>query len=130
MRGIFKIAFCSILVIIMSSCEDILEVVDISNKQVVLLAPTNDAIVTDSLVSFNWNGITEADAYLIQVATPNFENATQLTLDSVMVVDSTFQGTRISKALANNHYQWRVQAFNSGYETSFSTNTFSVDTSN
>ncbi|MBD1261977.1 hypothetical protein HZY62_15345 [Maribacter polysiphoniae] len=126
MRNILKIMFCTLLVVSMGSCEDILEVVDISDEPVVLLAPAEGVIVTDSLVSFNWNGIDEADAYLIQVATPSFENASQILLDSVMVIDSTFQGTRISKVLSNNDYQWRVQAYNSGYQTEFSTHTFSV----
>ncbi len=110
-------------------CEDILEVPDISGQQVELLAPSQGSVVTDNNVNFNWNGVNDADSYLIQVATPDFENATQLVLDSVMAIDSTFVGTRISKQLSNSAYEWRVKASNSGFETEFSTSGFTVDAS-
>ncbi|UJH68665.1 hypothetical protein [Allomuricauda sp. SCSIO 65647] len=111
------------------SCEDILEVPDISGQQVELLAPSEGSVVTDSIVNFNWNGVNDADSYLVQVATPDFENAAQLVLDSVMVIDSTFVGTRISKQLSNSTYEWRVKAQNSGFETEFSISGFTVDAS-
>lgn len=117
-----------VLIIGLVSCEDILEVTDISEQQVTLLAPTNGSVVTDSLVNFNWNGVDEANSYLIQVATPNFSNASQLVLDSIITIDSSFVGTRISKPLSNNGYEWRVKALNSDFETDFSQSEFSVET--
>ncbi|MEM9001146.1 MAG: hypothetical protein AAGB24_12855 [Bacteroidota bacterium] len=122
-----KILLISIwAVFFFASCEDIIEVPDISNQQVELLAPTQGSVVTDSLVNFNWNGVDDAESYLVQIATPDFENAVQLVLDSVVVIDSTFIGTRISKELGNNAYEWRVRAQNSDFETVFSANSFSV----
>lgn len=113
-----------------TACEDIFEVTDISNEQVQLLAPTNESVVTDSIVNFNWNGIEEADAYLVQIATPNFEAASQIVLDTVITIDSTFVGSRISKQLSDDTYQWRVQAQNSAFSTEFSTNGFTVEKAN
>ena len=118
------------LLIVLTACEDIFEVTDISNEQVQLLAPTNESVVTDSIVNFNWNGVEEADAYLVQIATPDFENASQFVMDTVISVDSTFIGNRISKTLLDNTYQWRVQAQNSGFSTEFSTNGFTVQNAN
>ena len=112
------------------SCVDIFEVTDISNEQVQLLAPTNESIVTDSIVNFNWNGVKEADAYLVQIATPDFENASQFILDTLITIDSTFVGNRISKKLLDNTYQWRVQGQNSMFSTAFSSNTFTVQNAN
>ncbi|MEO0573311.1 MAG: hypothetical protein AAF039_16510 [Bacteroidota bacterium] len=114
----------------LTACEDIFEVTDITNEEVQLLAPTNQSVVTDSIVNFNWNGIEEAEAYLVQIATPNFESASQIVLDTVITIDSTFVGNRISKRLSDNSYQWRVQAQNSAFSTAFSTNGFTVENGN
>ncbi len=110
----------------LAACEEILEVQDNSNQQVVLLAPTNGAQVNDSVVRFSWNAVMEADGYILQVAKPDFENAAQFVVDTVMVIDSTFVGTRLTKQLENNSYEWRVKAYNSGFETGFSVNAFQV----
>ncbi len=122
----FRILITAITVILILSCEDILEVTDISNESVELLAPKDSTVVTSSEVVFNWNGVGEADAYLIQIATPSFENTSQIVLDSVIVIDSTFFGTKVSKTLVTSDYEWRVKAINSGFETAFSSSTFSV----
>lgn len=115
---------------LMTACEDIFEVTDISNEQVQLLAPTNESVVTDSIVNFNWNGVEEAESYVVQIATPDFENATQFVLDTVITIDSTFVGNRISKRLLEDTYQWRVQAQNSAFSTEFSTSGFTVQNAN
>ncbi len=121
------IVICVAILSGLYGCEEILEVQDISEREVQLLAPTDGSVVTDSVVNFNWNPVSEANAYQIQVATPNFQNAAQVVLDSTLVVDSTFVGTRISKSLSNAPYQWRVKALNSDFETAFFVNGFTVD---
>ncbi|MEO1012830.1 MAG: hypothetical protein AAFX53_16135 [Bacteroidota bacterium] len=112
---------------VLSSCEDILEVPDISDREVALVAPLEGAEVRQSPVTFTWNGIADADAYWVQIATPNFTNAAQVLLDSVVVLDSTFLGTRAVKALTNGEYEWRVKGLNSGFETVFSRSAFTVN---
>ena len=84
--------------------------------------------MADSLVNFNWNSVNEAESYLVQIATPNFENASQLVLDSVIVIDTSFTGTSVSRMLLDNTYEWRVKAFNSDFETDFSLSRFRVET--
>lgn len=125
----YWILFLSFTVLFLGACEDILEVPDISDQQVELLAPSPGSVVNDSIVNFNWNGVADAEAYSVQIATPNFENAAQLVLDSLVVIDTTFVGTRISKQLSNRAYEWRVQALNSGFETGFTVSGFTVDAS-
>jgi len=122
-----KLFIATLLLTGIWSCEDVLEVTDISDQQITLLAPLDETVVTDSLVNFNWNGVNEADSYLVQIATPNFANASQLVLDSIITIDSSFVGTRTSKLLLNNSYEWRVKAFNSDFETEFSQSTFRVE---
>lgn len=118
------------LLIYMGACDDILEVPDISGERVELLAPSDSTIVVQNNVQFNWNGIYEATEYHIQIATPNFENASQIVLDSIISIDSTFIGTQVNKTLVDNDYEWRVRASNSDYQTGFTASTFTVETSN
>ena len=110
------------------SCEDILEVPDITDQTVVVLAPMEGSILTTNKVSFNWETIEDATAYNIQIATPNFENAVQLVLDSVVEVDTLGNvATRINQDLFNGNYVWRVKALNSDYETDYTQNGFQVN---
>lgn len=118
-----------LLIFFLSSCEELLEVPDISNESVELLAPSESTIVTDSIINFSWNEVFEATQYQVQVAAPNFENAAQIVIDTTIVIDSTFTGTRIIKSLVNSGYEWRVKAINSGFETEFSSNKFEVNAS-
>ena len=118
------------LPVFFGSCEDILEVPDISRERVELLAPGDSVVVAQSNVRFSWTGVYEATEYHIQVATPNFENAAQIVLDSVIVIDSTFLGPHVDKSLSDSNYAWRVRAMNSDYRTDFAYSSFTVDTSN
>jgi len=120
--AVITIAFCA-------SCEDLLEVPDISEESVELLAPSDSTTVVQSNVNFTWNEVFEATQYHVQVAAPNFENAAQIVVDTLIVVDSTFVSPRFAKPLVDSDYEWRVKAQNSGYETEFSANKFSVNTS-
>ncbi len=113
------------------ACEDILEVPDISNQQVTLLAPLNGTVVNDSVVRFSWGEVMDTEGYVVQVARPTFENAAQFVIDTTIVIDSTFVGARLSTTLSNATYEWRVKAFNSGFETEFFSSRFEVsDTTN
>ena len=123
-----KLLYPLIIILVFAvGCEDILEVPDISDQQVQLLAPAPNTLVNDSLVNFNWNPVVDTEAYIIQIASPNFETPAQLALDSLIVVDSTFVGTRISRVLSDGAYEWRVRARNSAFETDFTTNAFMVE---
>jgi len=109
-------------------CEDILEVPDISNDTVVILAPKDGSVLVSNDVGFNWEKVEEATSYQVQIATPNFENAAQIVLDSVIVEDSLGNvASRIDQELFNGNYVWRIKAFNSGYETEYTVSGFQVD---
>ena len=117
-----------VLPVLSVSCEDILEVPDISSQTVAILAPTDGSALTTNAVNFNWESVEDATAYNVQIATPNFENAVQLVLDSVIPVDSLGQvTTQINIDLFNGPYQWRVKALNSGFETEYTVNGFQVN---
>ncbi len=120
MMKIKTLIFCLLLSVI--ACDDIIEVVDISNKTVSILAPTNDAILKTNEITFTWEALEEAETYQIQIATPNFVNATQI------LVDSTLAKTSFTKTLDSGSYQWRVRAGNSDYQTAYTVISFDLDT--
>lgn len=127
MKTILRFIVIAVGVFLISSCEELLEVPDISGEQVQILAPTGGTVVNQNFVNFTWNEVLYADAYLVQVAVPDFKNASQIVLDTIIVQDSTFMGTKAFKLLKNGVYQWQVKAVNSGYETPFSVSAFIVE---
>ncbi|PQV48798.1 hypothetical protein CLV33_1043 [Jejuia pallidilutea] len=105
----------------MTSCDDIIEVVDISESTVGVLAPKNDVTLKEGEINFTWTAVDDTETYRLQIATPNFENAQQI------VTDSTLTATMFTKMLSTGNYQWRVRAENSDYNTVFATNTFTIE---
>lgn len=109
------LAFCFV------ACDDIIEVEDISEKEVIMLAPINNAILDTIAVTFTWEALEDAEQYHLQIATPNFENAQQIVKDSVLVVTSFFT------SLDTKDYEWRIRAENSGYSTKYSQQRFKIE---
>lgn len=107
----------SILII---SCSDIIEVTDISEKALTVLAPTDTSVLTETTVNFSWNSVDDAESYRLQIATPDFENTTAIAEDTIVTV------TSFSKALNSGTYEWRVRAENSDYQTVYTTQGFSI----
>ncbi len=112
-----------LLFVLITACEDIIEVPDISENTVTVLAPTDQAVLNVTTVNFSWNALEDAEMYTLQVATPNFENAAQI------VLDSTVASTGFTHALSPNMYQWRLRAENSDFQTTFTTQSFIINTS-
>ena len=103
------------------ACEELLLEDDISDDKVEVLAPSNNTTLSATSVVFTWEPLEFADAYHLQVATPNFQAAVQ-------VVEDTLIGqTNFAKTLVPANYQWRVKALNSAYETAYTTQSFTVE---
>jgi len=93
---------------------------DISGASVLLIAPSEGAVVTSNEVIFSWEDVDFAEDYIIQVATPDFENPIQLLVDEI-IEESTFQAN-----LDDNNYEWRIKARNSTSETAYTSASFEV----
>lgn len=127
MMNKLKISLALILAILYS-CEDILEVPDISNQTVTVFAPLDNTVVNDNDISFNWDTVEDATRYRFQLAAPDFETTQQLVLDSIFEVDSLGRvDTRIQQTLVNGNYAWRIRALNSDYQTVYTLSNFQVD---
>ncbi len=117
MRKIYYILWVSLVLI---SCEALLIEPDLSSSNVTVLAPLNNTVVESNNVNFNWDAVTDATKYQLQVAQPDFVNASQLLVDSIM------PETSYNLTLEPNEYQWRVKAMNENSETVYSTVNFTV----
>lgn len=116
-----KILLAYSLFIIVTACDDIIEVEDISNQTVILLAPTNNAVLNITELTFSWQTVADAESYHIQIATPTFNEALQI------VTDSTVMITSFSTPLEVNDYEWRVSAVNSDFQTTYTTQSFTIE---
>ena len=87
------------------------------------LAPA-DAVsfgATDT-INFSWDPVLDADTYSFQIAIPSFENATEI-IKNETTVATTFSVSN----LAVNSYEWRVRALNPTFQTSYTTQKFTVE---
>jgi len=103
------------------SCDDIIEVEDISGSTISILAPVDGSLLTDTEVIFSWNTIQDAERYKLQIATPNFETATQI------ILDTTITTSNFIKTLDIGNYEWRIRAENSDYQTIYTTQSFTIE---
>lgn len=108
-----------LIALVVLSCDDIIDLVDITNDSVTILAPTDGATLDDS-ATFSWDGVEGATDYRLQIATPDFENAISIALDSTITV------TTFTQALDSGNYQWRVRAQNANYQTAYATRSLTI----
>ncbi len=117
-----KYIYRTFILLTLVSCSDIIEVPDISNDTVTLVAPTDNATLAIETLTLSWNTLEDAESYQVQIARPSFENILQLEEDSIVTTNS------ISVNLASgNSYEWRVRAINSGYKTPYTTYSFTTE---
>ncbi len=103
------------------SCEEILTVPNIENETVTLLSPSLNSIIKSPNVRFSWQPTENTERYLLQVFNVDEVNGSNLVVDTLLN-NHQFIDTLIH----NGTYTWRVQAKNSGYQTSFSSSTFQL----
>ena len=115
-----KILFSTIFLALLS-CEETLFEPDISEEAVNILAPLDGVAIRSEITRFSWSAVSGATAYRLQVATPNFENASQILVDTVV------EQLSLEERLLSGQYQWRVRAENSGHQTAFTSALFTVE---
>lgn len=121
MKHLKKSILLIAIVLLNHSCGEIIYVPDISQDNVQIIAPTNAVIIEAGTISFNWNPVDDSTEYQVQIATPNFVQASQI------VEEQTTTTTSLTFDLEANEYEWRVKAINSAYETTYTTNRFTVE---
>ncbi len=120
MKKLNNIVLLSISLILLFSCDDILED-DITNDSVVVTAPLNGAVIEGNTVQFTWESLESVDSYRIQV----IDNT------QIRVVDSLVTNTVFNYNLDQGNYQWRIRGENFAYSSAYNfPNNFSVEQSN
>lgn len=117
-----KYIYIVFVVLFAISCSDIVEVPDISNSSVELIAPSNNATLNITTLSLSWDTVEDAESYQVQIARPDFETILQLEKDSTLT-----QNSFSVELEAGNSYQWRVRAKNSDYTTPYTTYSFTLN---
>lgn len=107
------------------SCEEIISVQDISEDQIIALAPVTGSEVFEGDVSFSWSRIDLADTYEFQIGSPDFADAQEI-ISNTIIPDSMVTTISTEINLTAGHYEWRVRAMNAEYQTDYDTNAFVV----
>lgn len=110
-----------IILISLFGCKDIIEVNDISQDTITIIAPTNNARLDEPNIRFSWELLDFADSYQLQIVTPDFNEALQVVEDTIVDSSDFF------KTLEPNTYQWRVRGLNSAFQTQYKTQTFTIE---
>jgi hypothetical protein len=114
-----RVLICFIVVILLlSSCEKAIERA-LDGQKVILLAPANNTVTTDTLQTFYWETMTGAATYQLQVVSPRFDSIARLIEDTIV------NRNRFIVDMPQGNFQWRVRAFNNSSNSAYS-DTFRV----
>ncbi len=97
-------------ILLLSSCNDIIEKDITGDTPVVILPQANDTVAANP-VHFKWEELEGATKYRLQIVSPSFANIAIYALDSVV------SGTNFFYGLDSNQYEFRLTALNAGYES-------------
>ena len=114
------------LLILLSSCEEILFEEDISSVQITVLAPVDESVLAQSPSSLSWGRVDDVLTYDVQIVSPSFEAASNLVLDTV-INQSVNTVIRLDlEQLFDGEYEWRIIGRNNNYETLSTVSSFRI----
>jgi hypothetical protein len=119
----YKIIAAAVLVLsLCRGCSDIFED-NIEKDKVVLIAPTDNVVSKISTQKFLWQKVEGATRYNFQIVSVRFDSIVDF------ILDADTSATTITVNLYPGQFQWRVKAYNSGYETPYTTFSLRIDSS-
>jgi hypothetical protein len=101
--------------VIISSCYEAITEKALTNEKVVLSAPVDNLITTDSITTFFWEPMDAATKYQLQIVSPKFDSILKVYADTI-ITKNLFPFS-LNKG---KKFQWRVKAKNSSSETEYS----------
>ena len=120
---VFILVICCLNLIFISGCSIISES-DIRDVPVILIAPSDGVITSVSGQTFCWNYVDEATNYNLQIVSPGFDYIEKLVLDTALT------SNKFSMTLDQGVYEWRVNAYNSGYQTQYTAYKLEIENTN
>lgn len=107
-------------IMLFTSCNDVFED-DIEGDIVQLIVPSDQLSYEDFLQTFWWKKVEGATAYHFQLVEGTFEQPVQI------LADSNVRAEKFQFSLSPGSFQWRVKAFNNGYETPYSVRNLTIN---
>ena len=109
-----------------NACNELIEE-DLADHEVNIVAPKDGTETAHQTILFAWEMVEHGRSYHIQVATPTFNNAQTLLVDSIMSFPDTIQvKTSLSYELFPGDFQWRVRSFNGSSTTPYTVAAFKI----
>jgi hypothetical protein len=121
-KNILTFIYAMLFSVIGIACSQIFEE-DISDKQLNVIAPSNNVQTPYYNQVFWWDKLDGATQYRLQIVSPSFNNL------QLLIIDSTTTSDKITYTLRPGTYQWRIRAENFSYQTEYVTRELIVDTS-
>lgn len=100
----------------MFACDDIFEK-DLTDKVVVIVAPSDGLTVEPGEVTFAWQGVEGARSYRLRIVDGEFAGHSRAVADTLMHDDTTGIKRSYTRTLDEGSYQWSITALNGAYET-------------
>lgn len=104
------------LAVCMAACDDIFEK-DLTDKEVLIIAPADGQTVGSGEVTFLWRGVEGATSYHITIVGPSFEDAAVVVADATLSDEEGSASTSYKCSIGPGRYQWSIKAMNGAYET-------------
>ena len=96
-----------------TACYEALEP-SMENVEVVLVAPVNNLVTTDSVHTFFWEEVERATEYELQIVSPRFDSIARFVMDTVVTKN------QFTAELDKGVHEWRVRAMNNSTVSPFS----------
>jgi hypothetical protein len=106
--------------IFISSCEQLIEK-DITNNELILIAPGDNLKTIYSTQTFWWEELDGALTYNLQVVSPSFESI------EIIMADTLLSKNKFTINLFPGNFEWRVRAQNGSYKSQFFLRTLLID---
>lgn len=103
-----------------SSCTEFLAR-DASSLSLSINSPSDSLYTADSVFSFWWEALPEAEQYRYQLVTPAFDQS------PFLLIDTTILENRLNLELEEGRYGWRIRVENAGSESPYQTYGLTVD---
>ncbi len=121
MRINYWLSFIGIAAMILFvSCNDVFEE-DIEGDTIQLIAPSDQLSYEDFLQNFWWKKVEGATSYHFQLVEGTFDQPVQI------LADSNVRTEKFQFSLSPGSFQWRVKAFNNGYETKYTVRNLTIN---
>ena len=113
LRKMPKLISLFIIIISFSSCKEFFED-DLANKNITVIAPSDNAVSINLNITFDWEDLEGASNYRIVLGSPNLNNPSSLYIDSTLTI------SMLQLSLNPGSYEWKLRGENNSSHTNYS----------